>query len=178
MDITMVLPTIVAVGALVFMIYIAVKEWQKVVKYWYLFAIGFAGAIVGAIATFGAFTSLAGELQSSGGELGTWTMSVDQCESGEPKGFFGVDLYTSDDERLGVRIIDDPVHGIQVNVNIPESDNRAVPLRPGDCAVLDAQVYQQNKRTNWIWHMAGSLRIDCETKGGRLLGEVEFEDCY
>ncbi len=120
-----------------------------------------------------------GTIESTGGELGKWIMHPDRCQSGEHQGFFGVDLISRAEPRLGVRVIVDAAKGKLVNVNIPGGDNQAVQFSRERCTTLNVDVRKTDTQVNEIWLVEGSLELDCTVAEGkeRVFGSVRFENC-
>ena len=122
-------------------------------------------------------TDVKGQLESRGEPLGDWVMTPDECRSGQVQDFYGVDLHSSADTQLGVRIIRDPPRGDLVNVNIPGSDNRAVQFSADQCDRFDVAIERTSKSKNDIRLLDGHLQLDCKTTGGRIHGDITFTNC-
>lgn len=107
-----------------------------------------------------------------------WSMTPDECESGERSGFFGVDMWTQGTEGAHIRAILDARDGPTVKLDIP-GVAEALTLTPGPaCKQLELQVERQNSRTNDIVHVRGHLRLECVDSGLALRADISFEDCH
>lgn len=107
-----------------------------------------------------------------------WSMTPDECESGERHGYFGVDMWTQGNEAAHIRAILDPKDGPIVKLDIPGVEE-TVTLTPGEtCKQLDFHVERQGSRTNNIAHVRGHLRIECAEPGLTLQADITFEDCH
>jgi hypothetical protein len=115
-----------------------------------------------------------GALHASGEAIGTWTLTPDDCQSGEHQGFFGVSLFSKADTRLGVSIIKDPTRGYLVDANIPGSD-RALTFE--NCPIR-GDVHRTSSRVNDIWNVSGSIDVACSTDDAAISGHVEFAGCH
>jgi hypothetical protein len=127
-----------------------------------------------------------GSFQSHGGRLGDWTLSPDDCSSGERDGFHGVWLFGGDGPEKRLQLVKNPGFGYIVRIPVPgtcdaDGDCEAVVLTESSCDTLDADVHRDkgHTQTNDVYHLEGHVRLDCEIEGGaRLSGEAVFEDCH
>jgi hypothetical protein len=102
-----------------------------------LFLLVVGGAIWCTVALFHAcWTMAVGSFTTRGSTIGSWVMRVEDCTSGQPEGFYGVDLHSGDDVH-GVRIVRDAVDGWVVNINAPASGNHVLQFRQDTCKVLE-----------------------------------------
>lgn len=107
-----------------------------------------------------------------------WHVSPNECRSGEPGGFLGVDLVRDGDEETLVRVVADPVDGYQVGTNIPGTD-RAVFVSAADmCEVFDVDVVRTSTRINNIWNVEGHAIVDCVLPGLTLRVDINFSGCH
>jgi hypothetical protein len=120
-----------------------------------------------------------GSIQSTGGELGKWNMSIDKCQSGDRTNFFGVDLYSHTNAKLGVRVLVDPSKGKLLNVKVPDGSDRAIQLEKKSCTKFDIDVKKTNTEVNSIRLYEGRIDFDCTYGDGkeRVSGTVKFENC-
>jgi hypothetical protein len=116
-----------------------------------------------------------GTLEASGTELGTWTFTPDSCRSGEWRGFFGASLSTSNDKRLGVAVISDPLRGYAIVVNIPDTD-KAMSFE--HCSVMRGDVHRGGVVVNGIRSVGRSIEVSCKTEVASLSGRVDFDGCH
>jgi hypothetical protein len=120
--------------------------------------------------------SLTGTLRDASGA--TWTVTPDECSSGERQGFFGVDLRGGGKDDAIVRAIQDPVQGPLLRVNVPGTD-KALTLQPGPgCAHFEVQVERQNSRINNISNVRGRVRVACDTPELALDADITFANCH
>ena len=133
-----------------------------------------------------------GHLEAKGPRIGTWTLTPEQCSSGETKGYFGVRL--SDNKVQGwARVIKKPSGAMEVVVPLRgKGENPKAVIHLRDCRVLKGEVEQTNKKINHRWTMRGWLEIDCPLrlrkgkmgktgkrgKKGRVWGKVVFDNCH
>jgi hypothetical protein len=129
-------------------------------------------------------TSVTGKVQSVGGELGTWDVTLSGCQSGEASGFYGADFYASGSDEMRLRYVHDEAAGDVVKVAVPSKKGALLVLdRAAKCSVLEGSVEKTNVNT-WtpkgnIHHLNGHVRFDCTGAGkGRVSGEVTFSDCH
>ena len=116
-------------------------------------------------------TRIHGQVHASGAELGDWQMVPRYCHTGQRAGYFGVEM--GDGERR-LRLVRDPVSD-EMTVSLLQEPKRE--LRARDRAIFDVRLERQASGSQTARNMEGRLRIDCESKGGRLSGEVTFENC-
>ncbi len=111
-------------------------------------------------------------------EYGAWRYTPDRCFSGERLQFFGVDLVEGEPE-LGriTRIVEDPVEGISVSINVPDEDLALVFTGEG-CERFDVSLWRENSRVNEIWNISGFADIQCDGQGVRLNVDASFENCH
>ena len=105
-----------------------------------------------------------GELVVDKSEVGSWTMQVTTCQSGEHTGFYGVDL-AEPSGRIGVRLARDPVRGFAVLLRAPDSD-KAGTLTAETCKGLAVEVRRTNTTVNTIRLLDGEATFDCDLPGG------------
>ncbi|MCB9754302.1 MAG: hypothetical protein H6713_30540 [Myxococcales bacterium] len=111
-------------------------------------------------------------------EHGAWSYAPDHCHSGEWQQFFGVDLVEGDDAAARItRIVQDPIDGATVAINVPGEDVAVVFTGEG-CERFDVLVERDNSRVNNIWNVFGRADILCEAPDARLELEVIFDGCH
>jgi hypothetical protein len=121
---------------------------------------------------------LSGTLTVDHAIYGSWTMSPTVCVSGQHEQFFGVDLTEDGDVGSGVRILDDPIEGYSLGMNIPGEDKALVLRAPAkECAVFDIHLERGNTRINDIWTMQGHANIECRLVGVEIVADLRFSDC-
>lgn len=124
-------------------------------------------------------TSVQGSFTASGPRVHTWTLVADACRSGEPDGFFGVDLTASETPRVGVRVIKDAVRGLVVQVKEDGPAGGSVLFsKDSSCAVLDGDVRRGNTATNDVQDMEGFLELNCRDGDDRVSGKASFDHCH
>jgi len=142
----------------------------------FLMAVIIAVPVIISISDMG--TEVTGTVRSEGGRLGTWTMTPDGCHSGSQSGVFGVDLTTSADRRLLVKVMHDAGGQLVVTVKLPDSDGRGLVLSRKSCSRFEGAVRQGTSRTGGVKHVFGRAIFDCEVGGGRVQGELQFAECH
>ena len=135
-------------------------------------------SVVG-IGCLGSLESLVeGTVEVETAEFDAWRYSPDRCFSGEPLQFFGVDLIDGEPEIGRItRIVQDPVEGFSVAINVPGEDIALVFTGDG-CERFEIEIMRENSRVNEIWNMSGFADIQCETPGVRLDIDASFENCH
>lgn len=108
---------------------------------------------------------------------GEWTMTPDDCFSGERQLFFGADIVGGDDSDL-VRIVLDPLEGYALAMNVPGEDV-AIVLREDDgCERFDLDLSRGNTRVNNIWEIAGHARVTCRFAELEVSADLSFSGCF
>lgn len=125
----------------------------------------------------GSGDDLGGELSVDSEEYGSWTMSPTTCFSGEHRQFFGVDLTQNGDNGSGVRIVDDPVDGYSLAMNIPGEDLALIVTAASECEVFDLHVERGNTRINNIWAIQGHATVECRAPGLEIVADLHFAGC-
>lgn len=126
----------------------------------------------------GSSDKIGGELSVDSEMHGSWSMSPTTCISGQNQQFLGVDLIEGDDEEHMVRIVDDPLQGYSLGMNVPGQDFSLVIRAPAsECEVFDLLVERGNTRINGIWAMQGHANIECHTEGLDIVADLHFSGC-
>lgn len=107
-----------------------------------------------------------------------WSVTPDECYSGERRGFYGVDLLSQQDKSSAIRAILSPTDGPSIRVLEPGTDKDLIFDKTSKCAVLDLQVDRQNSTINNIHNVSGRLNIDCEGPGFKLKSDITFANCH
>jgi hypothetical protein len=136
-----------------------------------------AGFLLCCLSACGTGDDLDGELSVDSDEYGAWTMSPTTCVSGEHRQFFGVDLTERGDNGTGVRIVDDPVDGYSLAMNIPDDDLAIVLTPESECEVFDLLVERGNVRVNDIWAIQGHATVECRSPGFEIVADLRFSGC-
>jgi len=129
--------------------------------------------IVGGVGVF-FFTSRSevdGSVRLGDGPMAT-AIAPDDCRSGVPRGFFGVELTSEGAPGTVVRVVRDPTRGALVAVE----RNGGVPevFGPDACSTLDLRVEQTSTSINDVWVLRGSARAVC----AGLEAHVTFDGCH
>ncbi|MDC0720769.1 hypothetical protein [Nannocystis bainbridge] len=132
---------------------------------------------LGSLAACGPGDRLEGTLSVDSEEYGAWTMSPTTCVSGERRQFFGVDLTERGDNGSGVRIVDDPVDGYSLAMNIPDHDLALVVTAASKCEVFDVHLERGNVRVNNIWAVQGHAILECRADGMEIVADFQFSGC-
>ena len=128
--------------------------------------------------------ALEGSIEADGSVLGAWTLVPDSCVSGQRQEFYGVILLDSEDERLQIKVVVDPLEGLALVATIPEGCEpgglcEAVVIRASECEGLHGDVRRDTSiSTNSIWHMEGWVDVECRIGDGHLRGAIEFSACH
>ncbi|WP_434418633.1 hypothetical protein [Nannocystis pusilla] len=139
---------------------------------------------LGLLLCFGSLSACGGSGDDLGGmlsvdseEYGAWTMSPTTCVSGEHRQFFGVDLTERGDVGSGVRIVDDPVDGYSLAMNIPDHDLALLVTASSECEVFDIRLERGNVRVNNIWAVQGHAVLECRAAGLEIVADLQFSGC-
>jgi hypothetical protein len=84
-----------------------------------------------------------GTITSAGGELGSWTIQPDRCQSGEREQFRGVQLFDGDRNKHGTAFISPFGGAQQVSINLDHGGKARV-FDASDCKVLEGDIKRQN----------------------------------
>lgn len=133
----------------------------------------------------GSCSSVEGTFESAGDPLGTFTFMPAQCRSGERMNVHGAILVGEGPTDGGVMVIQDPVKGPIVKVELPGScqppDHEVcteVTIDKSECKVFKVKIRRTNTTVNDIRLMAGSLELDCQFKeGGTVKAKLDFDNC-
>lgn len=122
---------------------------------------------------------ITGTIESTGGQLGTWTLEPASCQSGEHYQFFGVDFYDDSGGNSRLRVVIPASGEPTVSVRIPTTADTVLTFNASQCKRLAPHVERTNVKVNNITQVEGTLDIDCATSdGGSVRGHVEFEHCH
>jgi hypothetical protein len=139
--------------------------------------------IYSAFATCGSFpgipgSEVRGRLDAAGPALGgDWALDPGRCSSGQHMHFYGVDIVDRVDPIKILRLLEDPVQGRIVKMNIPGTD-RARFIDKASCKVWDWQLQPTNTTVNDIRLIDGHIELDCTfAEGGTFRGRIDFEGC-
>jgi hypothetical protein len=124
-----------------------------------------------------------GSMHSVGGELGTWDVAFTECQSGEVRGFFGVDFYVAGSDDLRLRYVHDEANGDVVKFGIPGKSGTVIVPDRKQCKV-NGTLEKTNVNT-WtpqgkIRHLNGHVKFDCTLSEGKghVTGEATFTGCH
>src|SRR5262249_1572902 len=138
------------------------------------FALSACTALAGC---YGPGGDVSGEVRVTDSPLGSWDQTLDACYSGQLQGFFGVDIGRSSDERIFVRLAEDPIDGLAVLLRAPSGDEALV-VTATTCKGLEASIEPTNTFYNDVRLLDGRLRADCELSDHTEVHvSVDFEGC-
>lgn len=135
-------------------------------------AVGPIVLIIAVVMFLSAFSSSTQGSFTLGGDLGDTTFTPDWCESGQLKGFHGVELTSDASPGLTVRAMQDPVRGTLLVV--ARGGGKPVVITPEECTSLHVRVERGNTNVNDVWAVGGSASADCPA----LKGTVTFDGCH
>lgn len=128
---------------------------------------------------------VAGTIHSENGALGTWDVALNDCQSGEYKGFFGADFFVSGTNNIRLRYVHDEAAGEVIKIFYPNEKNTAAVFNRNDtCSVLEGTASKMKVRTRVagvgdVRHVEGHVKFDCTyDDGGHVTGEVTFSHCH
>ncbi len=119
-------------------------------------------------------TKVQGQLATRAATGGVQTASFTDCGSGEPAGFFGVDLVAP--EVPGVlRVTQDPILGTRALLLAPGSSTT---FTQASCQVLDSVVARSGASMNHVMLLEGHVTLACQDESGASYsGDVTFSGC-
>ena len=117
-------------------------------------------------------TVVDGELRATDGALGQWVMSAPTCHSGEPLGFYGVELRDAD-VAWSIRLVRPPGEDPLISAEALDKEGRSTVLTAAKCETLDVEIRRTNKRLGRVSLVDGRATIDCPG----LQGELDFASC-
>ncbi len=130
----------------------------------------------------GSCSSVEGKFVAKGEPLSKFTMRPTECRSGQRKNFHGVILLSEKKENQAIKILEDPMKGMVVQVQIPSSCKngrcKVVTFGEDACDTFDIQVNRTNTTVNDIRLLEGHLKIKCKfDEGGTAKAKLEFSSC-
>ncbi|HJZ89070.1 MAG TPA: hypothetical protein VKN99_28055 [Polyangia bacterium] len=124
-------------------------------------------------------TDVHGRFVAQGRPLGDWELAPDDCESGQPRDFFGVNLWRSDAQSRMVRLVEDPVQGHSVVVMVPGMGDPGLALSRASCTRLEANLSFDTVSEGDGRDLGGWLELECATPDqGSFRGSVSFDHCH
>ncbi|HEY1554755.1 MAG TPA: hypothetical protein VGF94_07975 [Kofleriaceae bacterium] len=136
------------------------------------------GAVFGIAMALRASTShVTGTITGTGGDLGTWTMQVDRCQSGQRNEFRGVQLYGGDSDAHGTAFVD-PIGSEPIITIAREHGGDARQFTKAECRVLEGKIENQKSTINRITNIKGYVRFDCTWQAEHATGDVTFDNCH
>jgi hypothetical protein len=143
--------------------------------------VSFYDAIAGLFSETGG-SSVKGSFKAKGKLLTTFKMKPNACRSGERKNFQGVFLYSKKDNQA-IKVVEDPVKGMLVGVQIPSSCTgnscKMVTFGEESCSTFDVAVSRTDATFNHVRVMKGHMNITCKFKGGEgtAKAKLTFKGC-
>jgi Protein of unknown function (DUF3592) len=127
-----------------------------------------------------------GNVHAVGGELGTFDITLNDCQSGEHNSFYGADFYAPGSDNLRLRYVHDEAAGDIVKVAIPSKPGTVTVFdRAAKCTVLEGSIEKTNITTSRakgnIKYINGHVKFDCAQFGtakGRVSGQATFTNCH
>ncbi len=133
-----------------------------------IFAIATASVIMCDAVT----TVVDGELRAGDGPLGEWVMSAPTCHSGEPLGFYGVELRDPEVD-VAIRLVHPPGKDPLISAEALGSAGSSTVLTAAQCKNLDVEIRRTDKRLGRVSLVDGRATINCPG----LQGELDFTSC-
>ena len=138
-----------------------------------------------ALATELGHSVVTGYVHSVAGQLGTWNVTLSDCQTGELNGFYGADFFVAGTTNIRLRYVHDEATGEVLKIFYPDKkDTAAVFDHTDKCTVLEGAVTKMNARTRVVGkgdirHVEGHVKFDCTyDKDGHVTGEVTFSHCH
>jgi hypothetical protein len=131
-------------------------------------------------------STTSGNVHAVGGELGTFDITLNDCQSGEHNNFYGADFYAPGSDDLRLRYVHDEAAGDIVKVAIPSKPGTVTVFdRQAKCTVLEGAIEKTNITTSRakgnIKYINGHVKFDCAQFGsgkGRVSGQATFTNCH
>lgn len=142
---------------------------------WLMLSVMLMGGIAGGVlyCVRALSQKLEGSFVAKGTSAGDWTLTPDECDSGQRRGFIGVDLSAGD---TLVRMVESPTQGPTVVIN--RGGKRVATLNPETCKTFLRSIKRTNTTVNDVRLLDGFVELDCRLpKGGTIRGKVTFENC-
>jgi hypothetical protein len=150
-------------------------------KIWAVLGVAAAVAVGGVVlfVTQKGCSEASGFFEARGEPLTDFTMKPTACKSGQRSGFHGV-VIISEKQDEGIKIVEDPIKGTIIQVQIPGSCTgstcKAVSFEREDCAVYDVVISPTNTTVNDIRVLEGHLKLDCKfDTGGTAKADITFK---
>lgn len=120
--------------------------------------------------------SVDGELLVTRVDGSVFAFEPNDCASGEPLEFFGVDMWDGSDNVL--RFMHFPEDGPVLVFMPDDAPDASFDVVPDACREFGGELKRTNSQTNGVWEMRGDITLDCDAPSGeRVEGWLEFEDC-
>ncbi len=117
-----------------------------------------------------------GELRIGNADGDSLRFAPDECSSGQPLEFFGVDMWNDEDHLL--RLVHFPADGPELLFFNPGQDAEAFRIAPLDCRQFDGELKRTDTEINGVWAMRGDLALDCDASNGDIVeGQLQFQNC-
>ena len=117
-----------------------------------------------------------GQLASQPPGGASTSMTFDDCQSGEPEGFFGVDLVSREAPAV-LRVTRDAIDGTRMRLT--RAGGQSVALDAKECSLLQADLDKTGTKINGVTLLQGKVALDCHTPdGASLAGVVSFASCH
>lgn len=98
------------------------------------------------------------------------------CESGVPRGYFGVRIHPEDEARPEIVVVD------FLGERTVRIDETALPppivLHAADCKTFDVVVTESRSSVNHVRELEGHLVLDCGAGARAVRGTVTFAHCH
>lgn len=126
-----------------------------------------------------------GTLVVTSQEHGDFTFTAMRCGSGQRMGFYGVIVVGEGPNDGGLLVIEDPVKGKLVRVEVPGSckppdleECTEFTILKDQCSVFKSSVRNTSTTVNDVRLREGSLELDCSLEdGGTARAKIKFEGC-
>ena len=108
----------------------------------------------------------------------SWTVTPDECISGQRQGFFGVDARQSGKDDALVRVLNDPRTNFTLRLNVPGT-GESILVEPGEgCQPFDLTVDRQNSSVNNVTNVQGHIRVTCDRPDLKIKADITFANCH
>jgi hypothetical protein len=103
------------------------------------------------------------------------TLAFDDCMSGEPEGFFGVELVSTNAPAV-LRVTEDPIEGTRARIT---RSGKTATFTAAGCSVLQARIAKTGTKINGTTLLDGEVTVDCrDGDGASYAGIVSFSSCH
>lgn len=138
-----------------------------------------AAAILGGlvILTTACTNELKGSVQATHAGQ-TWTVTPNECASGQRQAFFGIDAREADRPDASLRVLLDPMGNHSLLLGLPGGNKGVLVQGNEGCKTFDIHVERQSSSINNVANLQGHVRIDCDKPDVKVTADLTFANCH